>query len=461
MATHIYFEDTRPCCDPNSFHTSPRLPKSNIRASMERPSSTRLEPRALSSLKVATMIDIKALEYAEPIDANLVCPICQCPFFLPVSLYCDHIFCSGCLEQSIRAKDQLISTCPTCRGPFSSTSTGTFQPAPRVINQIVENLRVKCPSVDKGCFEEVPRGTVQDHVVKYCPYTDVQCPDGDCGFPITRKNFAKGRCLHSQVACQDCSQPFPEWDLEDHRTNRCSFVTLTCPHCDSGFLKHQLERHVKACPQAVLSCEAAPYGCDFQAKALAMEDHSNTCPLAKLVPFLKAQNNRLETHAKALDALRAKHSSLETVLCCIRESLETFETRQRASEFEDSGPVTHTPEAYDATTHHLLCGQESLQRDVERMSTEISNLDRKATLMVLQESFETKDELARANAAINSMRAQVNWLTSANHQRGIPTRPLGAPGNAEASVVATDPHRPLGLQASGRPSSDARQEPKL
>ncbi|KAL8910492.1 MAG: hypothetical protein Q9171_004188 [Xanthocarpia ochracea] len=222
-----------------------------------------------------------------------------------------------------------------------------------------------------------------------------------------------------------------------------------------------LERHIKACPQAVLSCEAAPYGCDFQAKAPAMEDHSKTCPLAKLVPFLKAQNDRLETHAKALDVLRAKHCSLQTVLSCIRETLETFETRQRASEYEDSRPVTHTPEAYDATTHHLLCGQESLQRDVERMSTEISNLDRKATLMVLQESFETKDELARANATISSIRAQVNWLTSANHQRGIPTRPLGATGNAETSVVATDPHRPLGLQASRRPSSDVRQEPKL
>lgn len=438
----------------------PSETSSSIDASVERCPCSNHESSTLPSPHVVTVVDIKALEYAGPVDVNLLCPICKCPFYSPVRLDCDHIFCSECLYQSIQAQEQLQSTCPTCRGPFDSTIPGTFQPVPRVISQLVENLSVKCPSVHKGCLEEMCRGTIQDHVQKYCPYTDVQCP-ADCGFLISRKDFAKGRCLHSRMVCVDCSHTFFERDLEDHRTNHCSFVTLTCPHCDSAFLRHQLKRHVKACPDAILSCEAAPYGCDFQGKTQAMDYHFKNCPLAKLIPFLKVQNDRLESQEIALDLLKAKHYSLETVLSSITETLETCDTRQQGTEVETFGPVSQTPEPYDATTHHLLCGHESLRRDVERMSMEMSNLDAKARLMILNESLHTKDELSRANAAISSIRMQLNWLTSANHQRGFPTRSHRAPGSAEASVAATDPHRPPGLQTPRRLSDDPRQEPKL
>ncbi|KAL8751983.1 MAG: hypothetical protein Q9199_006058 [Rusavskia elegans] len=184
-----------------------------------------------------------------------------------------------------------------------------------------------------------------------------------------------------------------------------------------------------------------------------MDYHFKNCPLAKLIPFFKAQNDRLESQEIALDLLKAKHYSLEMVLSSITETLETCDIRQQGTEVETFGPVSQTPEPYDATTHHLLCGHESLRRDVERMSMEMSNLDAKARLMILNESLHTKDELSRANAAISSIRMQLNWLTSANHQGGFPTRSHRAP--------ATDPHRPPGLQTPRRLSDDPRQEPKL
>ncbi|KAL8846736.1 MAG: hypothetical protein Q9221_008210 [Calogaya cf. arnoldii] len=172
-----------------------------------------------------------------------------------------------------------------------------------------------------------------------------------------------------------------------------------------------------------------------------MDYHSKICPLAKLVPLLKAQNDRLEAQETALDLLKAKHYSLEAVLSSITESLETYHVRQRGNEVEAFGPVAHTPEPYDATTHHLLCGHESLRRDVEQMSMEISNLDAKTRMMVINESLHTKDELTRANAAISSIRMQLNWLTSADYQRGFPTRSHRTAGSMEASVAVIDAHR--------------------
>ncbi|KAL8784815.1 MAG: hypothetical protein Q9213_003719 [Squamulea squamosa] len=227
------------------------------------------------------------------------------------------------------------------------------------------------------------------------------------------------------------------------------------------FLRHQFQGHLKACPEAVLSCEAAIYGCDYQAKNSVMDDHRNICPLAKLAPFLKAQNECIERHERALDILKTKHDSLEKVLYNITETLETFDTRQQASGLEIYGPVSHSPEPYDATTHHLLGGHESLRKDVERMSREISNVDAKASMMVMNESLHWKNDLDRANAAINSIRMQLNWLTSANHRREFSTAPHAAPGNVDPLAVRTDPHQSSDVNSPRRLSDGARQDPKL
>ncbi|KAL8844713.1 MAG: hypothetical protein Q9176_000813 [Flavoplaca citrina] len=128
----------------------------------------------------------------------------------------------------------------------------------------------------------------------------------------------------------------------------------------------------------------------------------------------------------ALDLLKAKHHSLETVLSNITDTLETCDIRQQGTAVETFHSRSHTPEPYDATTHHLLTGHESLRRDVDRMSMEMSNLDAKARTMILNESLHTKDELSRANAAISSIRMQLNWLTSPNHQREFSPRFDGA-----------------------------------
>lgn len=434
--------------------------ETTIRNSPESPGRSSASP---SSPRIVATVDIKALEYAGPIDANLLCPICQCPFLTPVRLQCDHIFCSDCLEDSIQIQQDRRSTCPACRRSIDLTASDSFQKVPRVINQIVDNLQVQCPSADRGCKEEVPRGTIHDHVRKYCPYTIVQCPADGCLLPVSRKDYAKGRCLHFRMECQDCTHSFWERDLEDHRSNHCRFVTRTCPHCDLGFLKHQFERHVQSCPEAVLRCEAATYGCDFTAKAQVMADHSKSCSLAKLVPFLKAQDDRLEAHEKALDALRAKNWSLETVLCGIAETMESFVSQQKAGQADPFRTASHLPEPYDSTTHHLLCGHESLRRDVERMSTEISNLDAKTSMMILNESHRAKNELAHANAAISSLRMQLNWLTSPNHQRGFPIRshPPSESIQLDASIATSEPRRLPNLQPARRLSDDGRQEPKL
>ncbi|KAL8726589.1 MAG: hypothetical protein Q9166_006624 [cf. Caloplaca sp. 2 TL-2023] len=236
--------------------------------------------------------------------------------------------------------------------------------------------------------------------------------------------------------------------------------TATTAHTRSGNEIWKIIAHIIA-----TFCEAAAYGCEFTAKIQAMDEHFKSCPLAKLVPFLKAQNDRLEAHGKALDLLRAKNHSLEAVLYSITETLDTFESQQLETEVDSHETVSDNPEPYDSTTHHLLSGHESLRRDVDQMSIEISNLDAKASTMILNESLHAKHELAYANAAISSIRMQLNWLMSDNHHRGfsIRSQPISTAESVQldAPVATNEPRRPLGPQPTRRLSDDARQEPKL
>ncbi|KAL8918863.1 MAG: hypothetical protein Q9208_007120 [Pyrenodesmia sp. 3 TL-2023] len=214
--------------------------------------------------------------------------------------------------------------------------------------------------------------------------------------------------------------------------------------------------HIKECPEATVPCDAAPYGCDFEAKRLTVEDHSKTCPLAKLVPFLKAQNDKLDAQQRALDHFKAKTNLLETTVYRITEKLgskpDLFDTRNST--------------AIDASTaHHLLSIHELLRRDLDRVSTELSSLDAKASMMCLNEALRVKDEMSRTNAAVSAMQTQIYWLNLANQQRVIPVRtPQSKPSHearTDSSSDTGDLSRIEDEQPVRRLSDSARQGTKL
>ncbi|KAK4696289.1 hypothetical protein P7C71_g1602, partial [Lecanoromycetidae sp. Uapishka_2] len=194
---------------------------------------------------------------------------------------------------------------------------------------------------------------------------------------------------------------------------------------------------------------------------MVLDEHLKTCPLAKLVPFLRLQNERLEAHEAALKHLRHKNSILETSFSTIQEALgpaANLVDAPSSSSTTDTGP-------FDSTAHHLLCLHESLRDEVNRVSAAVSEIDAKATMMVTNESLRVKEDLAHTNAAIGSMRMQLHWLMSARLQSQQRVAMVGAQSSGESLGTGTSSAQSVPADSVTLPvrrlSDSTRQDPKL
>lgn len=408
-------------------------------------------------------VDLRALDYVDSYDHNLMCAICHAPFVYPVRLQCEHVFCQRCVNDAMYHQAEnpsvLSINCPSCRRRIDNRA---IAPVPKILTHILDELRVNCPLRSEGCDEILARGEVQSHVDKYCAYSEVGCPSDDCPLMIQRKDEEKQRCLHGMVRCEDCMWEFTERDLEYHRNNTCAIGKSSCPDCHAQVLHRDLEAHIERCPDAIFPCNAAEYGCDFIARRMVLDEHLNTCPLSKLVPFLMMQNDRLEAHEADLKHLRHKNSILETSFSTIQETFSPAANLIVASSSSATGSDTGP---FDSTAHHLLCLHESLREEVNRVSAAVSEVDAKASMMVLNESLRVKEDLSHTNAAIGSMRMQLHWLMSArlqNQQRVAMVRAqsLGESLGTGTSSAQAGPSEGVALPVR-KLSDSTRQDPKL
>lgn len=402
-------------------------------------------------------VDLRALEYVSPYDHNLMCAICYCPFVNAVRLPCEHVFCLRCVNDTMKISGTGFRSssvnCPSCRRLIKASELVSM---PKILDRMLDDLMVRCPLKDEGCKEQVQRCEVQQHVDKKCLYSEVGCPAKDCVLLILRRDLGKQRCLHGVLQCEDCGQSFMERELESHRTLHCEAGRTSCPDCSAHVLLRELDQHVESCPDAIFPCTAAEFGCDFIARRAVLDQHSRTCALTKLVPFLQKQNERLSAHEAALKNLRVRNSTLEI-------SFENFqETLGPSADIVDapsSSASTSDTGVFDSTANHLLCLQESLREEVSRVSAALSELDARTTMIVMNESLRVKEDVSHMNAAIVGMRLQLHRLVSArpqNQQRvamgrsqtgGAPSMPEGPSGGDELPIR--------------RLSDSTRQEPKL
>ena len=407
-------------------------------------------------------VDLRALEYDSPYDQNLMCAICYCPFVNAVRLPCEHVFCLRCVNDAMKISGVGFRpsslNCPSCRRKIHANEITSM---PKILDRMLDDLMVRCPLKDEGCNELVQRCEVQQHVDKKCAYSEVECPTEDCMGLVLRKDLEKQRCLHGMLECEDCNQLFMERDLEFHRTLHCEAGRTSCPDCKVQLLLRDIGRHVESCPDAIFPCAAAQYGCDFIARRVALDQHSRTCALAKVVPFLQKQNERLNAHEAALKSLRHKYSILETSFSSFQETLNSsadlVDAPSSSASASDTGP-------FDSTAHHLLCLQESLREEVGRVSAALSEVDARTTMTAMNESLRVKEDISHMNATIGGIRLQLHWLVSSrlqSQQRMTMIRSqTGGDLDAGASSRTQGPNGDVELPIR-RLSDSARQETKL
>lgn len=391
-----------------------------------------------------------------------MCAICYCPFVNAVRLPCEHVFCLRCVNDAMTISGSGFRpssvNCPSCR---RRTHASDLTSMPKILDRMLDDLLVRCPLKDQGCNELIQRCEVQQHVDRKCAYVEVECPAENCLLPIPRKDVDKQRCLHGVLQCEDCDESFMERDLESHRTLDCEAGRTSCLDCKAQVLLRDIDQHVESCPEAIFPCTAAEYGCDFIARRAALDQHSTSCALAKIVPFLQKQNERIDAHEAALKSLRHRNAILETSFSNIQETLspstDLVDAPSSSASTSDAGP-------FDSTAHHLLCLQESLREEVSRVSAALSELDARMTMTVVNESMCVKEDISHMNAAIGGMRIQLHWLVNArlqNQQRVAMIR--NQTGGALDASASSRPEGPSGgVELPIRRLSDStRQETKL
>ena len=400
-----------------------------------------------------SLVDMKGLSYVGAIDHNLLCPICYCPFDSPLQLPCEHYFCRACIAQSLESQDEASQSCPACR---QKVSRADVSEAPRVIRHIVDDLKVRCPRSSEGCDVEMPRSSTQDHLDRHCAFAEVRCPDSGCSLPVPRKEAALGRCLHQVMYCNNCNIDLMELNLEAHNQKYCTGRVTSCPDCKNSVRCSDLEAHVDTCPYSSWPCPASLYGCEFVGVRSALDLHTPICALAKLVPFLKKQNEMLDTHEAALKHLQHKNFILEASFRTIQDTL-TPNINLVESPASVTPTIANGP--FDSTAHHLLCLHESLREEVSRVAATVSELDAKTSMTFVNESLRLKEDMSHTNSAINAMRLQLQWLVSARLQNQQKTTIMRT---QRGSSGEDTPGPSDGCGQPGRRISDlTRQETKL
>ncbi|KAB8342930.1 hypothetical protein FH972_022527 [Carpinus fangiana] len=375
---------------------------------------------ATATRRANVPLDLRILDYVTPFDRNLVCPICHCPFIQPVRLDCDHTFCRDCLSRAFTTQTADTKKCPSCR---ASSSFGQTQTVPRFIIHMIDELVVKCPKHDVGCASQVRRGDLQVHVDLYCSYSEVPCPAVDCSLTIPRKDLGE-RCLHSKVICDSCDVEMLEKDVNEHNRKLCTKQTSTCPDCQESFTKSALSDHERRCPQTTIRCLGSNIGCRHSTKRVDMAQHQNSCALASLLPAMKAMSDRMDQQGAALDLLQRKNDILEGSVSNMQSLLANAALPLADASAAATSPHSTEAAPFDSATHHLLSLHESLREELDRVASSISEVDARASMMIINENLRLKEDLAHTNAVIGSMRMQLQWLTSARLQ----TQPKPAPG---------------------------------
>ncbi|KAK6125420.1 hypothetical protein DH2020_040847 [Rehmannia glutinosa] len=120
--------------------------------------------------RTATLMDLDVLD----------CPICCEPLCSPV-YQCEngHIACASCCTK-------MWNKCANCRRPIGYNRC-------RVIEKVLESVKVLCPNIQHGCMETLTYNKKLDHE-KTCNYVPCSCPHSSCNY------VGMSKCLYTHFA---------------------------------------------------------------------------------------------------------------------------------------------------------------------------------------------------------------------------------------------------------------------
>lgn len=349
-----------------------------------------------------------------------------------------------------------------------------------------DEIQVRCPFLADGCQEILPRGHIQSHVDRYCGYRLMPCPDESCDKKTRKKDLQpEERCLHSYYQCTRCEQDIMEQDYEEHEKELCPSLESTCVDCGTIVPQRELQGHIDKCPEALSPCAASKYGCTTKIRRAEIANHEQSCPLVSIAPYFEAQNTRLNSLELTTKHLQQRNEIFEDGLANIRSTLlESARSGGRSGPSGERGPQNQADEIDESTslsplassnpTTYLLSLHESLREEVSQMSHALTDLDARASMTIMNECLRIKEDMAHTNAAVTSVRMQVQWLMNprlhnstrtGNMRTGASTAGSDTTRTQFTSTSAPGPSQAagpsLGSLRPRRPSDSGREGTKL
>ena len=137
------------------------------------------------------------------VNRNFHCLICYNVLKEPVMCRNNqHYFCHDCITEHLRRNSH---TCPTCADDLT---VETLTVVPRIVQDYLDELNIRCDYYDRGCQELVQLQNLKQHVAE-CGFTPVLCGNQQCGEIINKRDSAYHEtelCQFRKVECHNCGE---------------------------------------------------------------------------------------------------------------------------------------------------------------------------------------------------------------------------------------------------------------
>ncbi len=147
--------------------------------------------------------------FEKAVDTHFHCSICY--NVLKEPMMCrnnEHIFCRGCITEHLTVNSH---TCPECK---EDLTVETLRRAPRVLNNYLSELKIKCDYSNRGCQEYIRLEELDSHV-ENCGFAPVKCSNDECQMVVNKHELIHHEstvCEYRKVKCHNCAKI--EQDME-------------------------------------------------------------------------------------------------------------------------------------------------------------------------------------------------------------------------------------------------------
>ena len=212
----------------------------------------------------------------------------------------------------------MSNKCPYC------ISTVCRHILDRQLQRELDALEVRCFGYEFGCGWVGKLRSLSDHH-RQCSFMFIKCQH--CLKPIPRHEVTKhenSECPQRKIKCKDCGQMCHCGEITFHQ-NVCT-AEVYCPNlCGEKTDKRLLQLHRVVCPEEVIRCPFADFGCLTRPTRRTLQEHVTSCSqqytLKLLRESVKASQEQAEAMRQELTVLKA---SLASAASSIVHSVDTL-----------------------------------------------------------------------------------------------------------------------------------------